>query len=134
MWLSVDLLAQARVTLLPALAHHWVILRCRSRTETLVGYPGSPRGGCFLTPYCKEICQIHIHPNVRQVVNPAISEMALSVDFLLPTQVRSSVFTLHIYYIIIFLIFQIMIFKLLVESPYTTSRLLKSYGIALIVS
>lgn len=27
-----------------------IILRCRSRTETLVGYPGSPRGGCFLTP------------------------------------------------------------------------------------
>ena len=84
-----------------------------------------------MTPYCKEICQIHIHLNVRQVVNPAISEVALSVDFLLPTQVRSSVFTLHIYYIIIFLIFQIMIFKLLVESPYTTTRLLKSYGNAL---
>lgn len=87
-----------------------------------------------MIPRCKEACQSHIHPNVRQVVNPAISEMALSVDFLLTTQVRSSVFTLHIYYIIIFLIFQIMIFKLLVESPYTTSRLLKSYGIALIVS
>ncbi len=121
-WLSVELLSQPRITLLSALAHHWVILRCRSRTRTLVGYPGSPRGGCSMIPRCKEACRTHICLAARCRALLLRFWMAPTSDFSTYRRQVHSVLTLHI------------IFKLLVESPYTTSRLLKSYGIALIVS